>query len=176
MCRTCPEKVRVQTAKHKKKCKDKVTVDGKSVLTLQKLTHKCINKLQNCYGIVIRQNCQTGDINVMRKAVCAVLYHCSEANDPESQHQFCPQGNKSWCKYQADIANETNTYIHKPGLPVYARDKIMHIFRDLGSEELLRKCLHGTTQNNNEALNGVIWQKCPKEVYVERFTLEMCVP
>ena len=105
----------------------------------------------------MRQNCQTGDINVMRKAVGAVLYHCSEANDPESQHQFCPQGNKSWCKYQADIANETNTYVHKPGLPVYARDKIMHIFRDLGSEELLRKCLHGTTQNNNEALNGVIW-------------------
>ena len=71
---------------------------------------------------------------------------------------------------------------------MYARDKIMHIFRDLGSEELLRKCLHGTTQNNNEALNGVIWQKCPKEVlngviwqkcpkevYVDRITLEMGV-
>ena len=54
---------------------------------------------------------------------------------------------------------------------MYARDKIMHIFRDPGSEELLRKCLHGTTQNYNEALR----QKCPKEVYVERFTLEMGV-
>ena len=44
---------------------------------------------------------------------------------------FCRQRNKSWCKYQADIANEINTYVHKSGLPVYARDKIMHIFRDL---------------------------------------------
>ena len=40
-----------------KKCKDKVNVDGKSVLALQKLTNQCINKLQNCYGIAIRQNC-----------------------------------------------------------------------------------------------------------------------
>ena len=39
----------------------------------------------------------------------------------------------------------------------------------------MRKCLHGTTQNKNEALNGVIWQKCPKKVYVERFTLEIGV-
>ena len=90
----------------------------------------------------------------MRKAVGAVLYHYSEANDPASQHQFCPQGGESWCKYQADLANGTTTYVHK--LPVYAREKIKTIFQDLGSEELLSKCLHVTTQNNNAALNGVI--------------------
>ena len=49
------------------------------------------------------------------------------------------------------------------------------LFQDLSSKDLLRKCLHGTTQNNNEALNGIIWLKCPKEVYVERFTLELGV-
>ena len=73
------------------------------------------------------------------------------------------------------MANGTTTYVHKSVSPVYAREKIKPIFHDLGSEELLSKCLHGTTQNNNEALNGVIWQKCPKEVYVERFTLEIGV-
>ena len=66
------------------------------------LTHKCINELQNCYGIAMRQNCQTGDINIMRKAVGAVFCHCSEANDLESQHQFRPQANEALCKYQAD--------------------------------------------------------------------------
>ena len=55
------------------------------------------------------------------------------------------------------------------------RNKIAPIFQDLSSKDLLRKCLHGTTQNNNEALNGIIWLKCPKEVYVERFTLELGV-
>ena len=100
--------------------------------------------------------------------------HQSEANDPASQHQFCPQGGESWCKYQADLANGTTTYVHKSGLP-YAWENIKPIFQDLGSKERLSKCLHGTTQNNNKALNDVIWQKCPREVYVERFTLEIGV-
>ena len=111
----------------------------------------------------------------MRKGVGAVLYHYSEASDPESQHQFCPEGGTSWCKFQSDKANGTTTCVYKPGLPVYLREKIKPIFQDLGSEQLLKKCLHGTTQNNNEAFNGVIWQKCPKEVYVERWTLEIGV-
>ena len=32
----------------------------------------------------------------------------------------------------------------------------MPIFTDLTSENLLSKCLHGQTQNNNESLNGLI--------------------
>ena len=40
---------------------------------------------------------------------------------------------------------------------------------------MLGACLHGETQNVNEALNGVIWQKCPKRVYVGRITLEVGV-
>ena len=159
----------------KKLCKDKIIFNGKEVAVLQKLTHKCINKLQNCYGIAIRQTCQTGDVNIMRKGVGAVLYHYSEASDPESQHQFCPEGGTSWSKFQSDKANGTTTYVHEPGLPVYLREQIKPIFQDLGSEQLLKTCVHGTTQNNNEALNGVIWQRCPKEVYVERWTLEIGV-
>ena len=159
----------------KKNCKEKLEVNGKSVKVLQKLTHKYINKLQNCYGIAIRQTCKSGDVNVMQRAVGAVLYHYSQANDLAAQHQFCPQGSTSWCKYQADITNGTQTYVHKTGLPVHVCNKIAPIFQDLSSKDLLRKCLHGTTQNNNEALNGIIWLKCPKEVYVERFTLELGV-
>ena len=116
----------------KKQCKNKIIISEKTVLVLQRLTHKFINILQNCYGIAIRQNCPRGDVNVMRKAVGAVLYHYSEADDPASQHQFYLQGDESWCKYQADLADGTTTL----GLPVYAREKIQPIFQDLGSEEL----------------------------------------
>lgn len=35
--------------------------------------------------------------------------------------------------------------------------------------------MHGKTQNQNEAVNGMIWQRIPKEVYVGRKTLEMGV-
>ena len=51
---------------------------------------------------------------------------------------------------------------------------LQRIFREyLGSDKLLGACLHGKTQNVNEALNVVIWQKCPKRVYVGRITLEV---
>ena len=52
---------------------------------------------------------------------------------------------------------------------------MISIFRDLGSLDLLSKCTHGTTQNNNEALNGFVWTKCPKEISVERYVLEVGV-
>ena len=45
----------------------------------------------------------------------------------------------------------------------------------LSSDELLSKCLHGKTQNNNESLNGIIWKRCPKDIYVGRTTLAMGV-
>eukprot|EP00112_Aurelia_sp_Birch-Aquarium-sp1_P011533 Seg2424.2 transcript_id=Seg2424.2/GoldUCD/mRNA.D3Y31 product="hypothetical protein" protein_id=Seg2424.2/GoldUCD/D3Y31 len=47
------------------------------------------------------------------------------------------------------------------------------IFRDLSSDDLLKKCLHGQTQNCNEAFNGVLWNKCPKEVFVGKTILEL---
>ena len=46
------------------------------------------------------------------------------------------------------------------------RNEIKYIFQDLSSEELLKKCLHGFTQNNNESLNGFIWKRLPKDVFV----------
>jgi len=38
---------------------------------------------------------------------------------------------------------------------------------------LLKKCLHGLTQNNNESLNGVIWKRCSKDIYVSKRSLEL---
>ena len=35
------------------------------------------------------------------------------------------------------------------------------------------KCLHGQTQNANEALNLIIWTRCPKNIFVNRSTLEI---
>ena len=55
------------------------------------------------------------------------------------------------------------------------RDAIKPVFMDLSDDNLLTKCLHGQTQNNNESLNGVIWKRCPKDVFVGRSTLEMGV-
>ena len=42
----------------------------------------------------------------------------------------------------------------------------------LSDDALLEKCLHGKTQNQNESLNGMVWQRIPKEVFVGKETLE----
>ena len=47
------------------------------------------------------------------------------------------------------------------------------IFDDLSKPELLEKCTHGLTQNVNECLNGLIWNRCPKTTYVEQQTVAL---
>ena len=138
------------------------------------LTKKYINQSQNYYGIAIRSNANTSVFD-MRKAIGAVLYHCSDANNLESRHQFCPSSATSWCKYKADQVTGTNNYVEKPGLPIPLRKKLELIFRELSTPELLERCLHGNTQNSNEALNGLIWERCPKNIFVSRPVLEMAV-
>ena len=49
------------------------------------------------------------------------------------------------------------------------------MFRELSEPGLLANCIDGFTQNNNEALNQIIWQKCPKNIFVGRTVLEMDV-
>ena len=51
----------------------------------------------NFYGIAIRQN--SGNLYQMKEAISAILWHCTDINDIEVRHQFCPKGESSWCKY-----------------------------------------------------------------------------
>ena len=38
----------------------------------------------------------------MKKAVGAILWHCTDMKDIEVHHQFCQKEESSWCKYQRD--------------------------------------------------------------------------
>ena len=144
--------------------------DGKKLSGKGHLTEKFINKLQNNYGIAIRSSCH-GNVYSLRKVMAAVLYYCSEAPSLEAQHQFFPTGVDSWCRYHDD----KETYKPKPGLPAAIREFIRPLFVELSDENLLSKCLHGKTRNSNESINGVIWKRCPKDVFVGRKVLEMGV-
>ena len=35
----------------------------------------------------------------MKKAIRAILFHCTEMNDESSCHRFCPQIEDTWCKW-----------------------------------------------------------------------------
>ena len=90
---------------------------------------------------------------------------------------YCPRGENSWCKYQKYLVTEQPTFKSKINLPQAVFDVINQIFShtDLGSDALLSKCLHGLTQNPNEAFNQCIWKKAPKDTFVSRKTLEVAV-
>ena len=140
-----------------------------------KLTKVTMDAMQNWYGIAIRSN--TDDIYKMKRAIGAILYHCTkfEGYDDEYRHGFCPSGKDSWCKYKKDKVTGKNTHKNKINLAEWIHKIIKPVFMDLSDEVLLSKCLHGETQNANEALNKIIWSKCPKTVFVERKVLEMGV-
>ena len=95
------------------------------------------------------------------------MYHCSDANSLETSHQLCPKLSGSCCQFQTDKCNGTSLYKEKPGIPSVIRDKIRPIFLDKRDKNLLSKCSHGKTQNNNESINNVIWKRCLKDVTLE---------
>ena len=159
---------RVGTALRKLKKEDS-KLGGKG-----KLTNHMIDKLQNYYGIAIRSN--VGNLEGMKKAVAASLFHCA-SSDKRPLHEHCPPGDSSWCAYQQGKAKGVpNEHKHGPGLPLEVIAKVKPIYQRLSQDDLLQKCLHGKTQNQNESLNGMIWQRVPKEVFVGRELLEfgMC--
>ena len=149
-------------------------------------SHKQINKLQNYYGIAVRQ--YTGSsVYELKKSIGAVLYHRSEADSDEQQHEMYPRDPNTWWTFHADIANNTSFY-KKSGslLPKAVKKIIKPIFMNLSDNEHLEKCLHGKTQNNNESFKRndmeemhkrcVCWEMCMLgNVYVGKCVCwEMC--
>ena len=50
--------------------------------------------------------------------------------------------------------------------------EIWKIFQDLSSDELLSRCLRGTTRNTNDAFNQFVWQRYLKQIFVSKQLLE----
>ena len=136
-----------------------------------KLTENIINSMQNFYGMAIRNN--TDNLYAMKEAVGAILWHCTDFKDENFRHRFCPEHKNTWCKWQLDKINGTSLYKGKISVPMSIHNSMKKIFEELSSDDLLKKCLHGEMQNSNEALNSLIWTRCPKNVFVSRSTFEI---
>ena len=131
-----------------------------------KLTDAMIDKLQNYYGIAFRANVKNAE--EMEKAVLASFFHCVSSQS-RPLHDYCPDGPDSWCGLKKD----KRTYKHGSGLPLPIIAKGKPIYQRLSDKTLLKKCLHGKTQNQNESLNALVWQRVPKEVFVAKETIEI---
>ena len=149
--------------------KGKKLNDGRSVSGRNRLTDKWIDDIQKYYGQAIRGN--VGDKEGMRKAIWAIYNHCicDENQSLDEQHSFCPKD--GWCRYWSNRAN----YNSKKRLPAVFRQALKPTFDDLSKDLLLDRCLIGLTQNQNEAINGVLWRYCPKNTFIGRKKLELGV-
>ena len=128
-----------------------------------KLTDHTVDRLQSYYGIAIRQN--VGDLQSMKTAVCATYLHVA-SSEKNVWHDQCPKGATSWCKYQQSKVDPTVKYKPGPGIPMsIVLEHLRPMYIDLSSDALLLKCLHGKTQNQNEAFNKTIWDRVPKTMF-----------
>lgn len=151
--------------------KGKILCDGKSISGKNRLTDGAIDRLQNYFGLAIRQNLDS--VENMRRAIWAIYFHTLSTNETPN-HGLCPAGADSWCKYRKGLITGEK-YNHSNSLPTAIMDEIKPIFKDLAQQDLLKKCLHGRTQNPNESLHNVIWSRIPKTVFVGIYTLHFGV-
>ncbi|GFU56650.1 uncharacterized protein TNCV_3930461 [Trichonephila clavipes] len=152
-----------------------VAVDG----TWQKRGYTSLNgvvtvtraSIQSYYGSAIRRN--HSSVQNMRQAIWAIFLH-KLSTDEYPQHGFCPIGEDSWCGFKKAEASG-KSYKHKNSLPVAVVEVMCPILRDLSHPDLLKKCLHGKTQNSNESFHNVIWSRVPKVTFVQIETLSLGV-
>ncbi|GFU31573.1 uncharacterized protein TNCV_3539581 [Trichonephila clavipes] len=146
--------------------------DGKNISGRGRLTLKELDSIQHYYGLAIRKNLSY--VEDMKRAIWAIYFHKLSTED-NPQHALCPLGEDSWCGYNRSIVTG-EFYIQKYSLPESILLKVKKVFRDLTVNDLLKKCLHGRTQNPNENFNKCIWERIPKTVFVgiETFKFGEC--
>ena len=145
--------------------------DGKSVKgSKHRLTNKTLEKLQTYYGNAIRANVKPGkltpqeqkkQIKIMQKAILAVLYHTCELPDDKKRHQYSPPGPDSWCSCRRDGTLQRKDH----HLDAVFLDFLLPEFQHLSEYSLLLRCLPGYSQNVNESLNSLVWNRAPKHHY-----------
>ncbi|CAB3996136.1 Hypothetical predicted protein [Paramuricea clavata] len=105
-----------------------------------------------------------GGRNIMAMPLDGVLYHSVKIVDEKKRHQYCPDGEGSWCSFKRDKAVGTNTpFLDKSHHldPVFL-EFLIPLFDRLSEKKLLKRCLPGLSQNANESVNSLVWNRCPK--------------
>ena len=137
-----------------------------------RLTDAVIESLTVYFGRAIRNF--PGDVDGMFKAIWAVFHH-SISDDDQHDHQFCPSGSDSWCKFNRALAENEETPKHTPKLPKDLGPFIKPVFTELSKRELLKRCVLGATQNQNESFNNIVWSRCPKTGFCSLVSVDTTV-
>lgn len=92
------------------------------------------------------------------------------------QHNYCPKGETTWCKYQQAVARKkAEHFTHKKTIPPDVAKAIRGIFMDLAGPKLLEHCMMEATQNRIEAKHHILWSVCSKAEFQSKATIELSV-
>jgi len=74
--------------------------DGGRVNGRGRLIDLVVDKMQNSYGIGIREN--SGELDGIKRSIWAIYHRMirEESKSPEEQHKKCPKETDSWCKFR----------------------------------------------------------------------------
>ena len=135
-----------------------------------RFTESVINSLSVYFGGAIHNF--PGDMDGMFRAIWAVFHH-SISDDEQHDHNFCPTGSDSWCKFNRALADNVKPPKHTPKLPKDLGPFIKPVFTALSKWELLDKCVLGATQN--ESFNNIVWSRCPKTGFCSVVSVDIAV-
>ena len=151
-----------------------VTLGGRGFGKLKQTT---IVQLTKYYGLAVCAH--PNDVDGMQDAVLATFEH-SSSTDEKPQHSKCPVGADSGCFFQKARATGEEpgphrVNIHTP-LSADVAKHVKEVYARLSHKDLLGRCKRGLTQNANESLHSMVWQKCPKTSFVgiERVVSATC--
>ncbi|CAK9829653.1 hypothetical protein ANTRET_LOCUS6952 [Anthophora retusa] len=147
----------------------------KAIFDIEPYGHEFKTKKNECIGHVekrmgsrlrnVKKSAKLGgkdSVIEMRKAIMATFHHLSSTNE-KPQHDDCPPGADSWCKWRVAQALGQE-FDHPPPLHEDVRKHIRPIYEDLSRDDLLERFLGGHTQNANESFNAIVWRLAPKHL------------
>lgn len=105
-------------------------------------------------------------VQTMKTEILAGLFHCLKLPNKE-RHQFCPPN--SWCKYKKGLPCPNKPH----HLDKVFEEHLCKIYDRLTDSALLARCLPGYTQNANESINSLVWNKCPQHKWHGRRRVQL---
>ena len=113
----------------------------------------------------------------MKAVIAATLHHCTqkEEGDKDARHKYCPSDHDTWCKYQKSKIEGTEFKGDRINISEHIYNLIRPLWLRLSENLLLEKCLHGLTQNVNEAFNAFVWKRAPKDTFIGKNVVDMSV-
>ena len=105
-------------------------------------------------------------VKKMQVEIKAGLYHCLKISNQE-RHKYCPVN--SWCKFKKGLPCPNKPH-HLDGV---FKEPLEKIYDRLSEPALHIRCLPEYSQNANESVNALAWNKCPKHKWHGRNRIVM---